>query len=156
MLELLSGKDCLMKLTVKVARFRNCSSTSRWSDFFIACPDLPTGDRFILKGALLLTAWHAPQSRPTVDIDLEGQTSNEPGHIQTAIQEICATVVPADGIHFDPATVKVARIKEDAEYEGVRARFRATLSRAQIEMQIDIGFGDIVVPKATPIEYPSY
>jgi hypothetical protein len=30
-------------------------------------------DRFVLKGALLLTAWQAPQSRPTVDIDLAGQ-----------------------------------------------------------------------------------
>jgi Nucleotidyl transferase AbiEii toxin, Type IV TA system len=27
-------------------------------------------DRFVLKGALLLTAWRAPQSRPTMDIDL--------------------------------------------------------------------------------------
>src|SRR2546429_2965238 len=25
---------------------------------------------FVLKGALLLTAWRAPQSRPTMDIDL--------------------------------------------------------------------------------------
>jgi len=37
----------------------------------------PTSDRFILKGALLLTAWRAPQSRPTMDIDLAGRTSNE-------------------------------------------------------------------------------
>lgn len=29
-------------------------------------------DRFILKGALLLAAWHAPISRPTIDIDLAG------------------------------------------------------------------------------------
>jgi len=31
-------------------------------------------DSFILKGALLLTAWRAPQSRPTMDIDLMGRT----------------------------------------------------------------------------------
>src|SRR5437899_11080046 len=30
----------------------------------------PFADRFILKGALLLTAWRAPVSRPTIDIDL--------------------------------------------------------------------------------------
>ncbi len=34
-------------------------------------------DRFILKGALLLTAWRAPISRPTIDIDLAGRTSND-------------------------------------------------------------------------------
>jgi hypothetical protein len=27
----------------------------------------PSSDRFVLKGALLLTAWRAPQSRPTMD-----------------------------------------------------------------------------------------
>ena len=105
----------------------------------------PHRDRFVLKGALLMTAWHAPQARPTVDIDLAGRLSNDPGHIKTIIQEICSVEVVPDGIHFDPATVTVARIKEDAEYAGVRARFRGTLSRARIEMQIDIGFGDIVV-----------
>ena len=115
----------------------------------------PYRDRFILKGALLLTAWHAPQSRPTVDIDLAGKTNNDPEHIQTVIREICTTVETADGLHFDPATVTVSRIKEDAEYEGVRARFQATLSRARIGMQIDIGFGDTIVPDPTLIEYPA-
>src|SRR5947199_522082 len=114
----------------------------------------PHRDHFILKGALLMTAWHAPQARPTVDIDLAGRTSNDPEHIRRIIQEICSIEVSPDGIHFDPATVKVARIKEDAEYEGVRARSQATLSRARIEMQIDIGFGDIVVPKPRSLEYP--
>src|SRR5688572_23871734 len=114
----------------------------------------PHRDRFVLKGALLMTAWHAPQTRPTVDIDLAGRTSNDLEHVGRIIQEICSMEVVPDGIHFDPATVKVARIKEDAEYEGVRARFWGTLSRARIEMQIDIGFGDIVVPKPTSLDYP--
>lgn len=112
-------------------------------------------DRFVLKGALLLTAWRAPQSCPTVDIDLAGRTSNEPGHIRELIQEICSIDIAPDGLQFDPATVEVSRIKEDVEYEGVRTRFRGTLSRARIEMQIDIGFGDIIVPKPVTIEYPA-
>lgn len=113
----------------------------------------PHRDHFVLKGALLMTAWHAPQTRPTVDIDLAGRTSNAPEHVGKIIQEICSIEVAPDGIHFNPATVKIARIK-DADYEGVRTRFQGTLSRARIEMQIDIGFGDIVVPKPTPLEYP--
>lgn len=112
-------------------------------------------DRFILKGALLLTAWRAPQTRPTVDIDLAGRTTNEPGHIRQLIQEICSIDIAPDGLRFDPATVVVSRIKEDAEYEGVRTRFLGTLSRARIDMQIDIGFGDIIVPKPVTLEYPA-
>ena len=34
-------------------------------------------DRFVLKGALLLTAWRAPLSRPTMDIDLSARIGNE-------------------------------------------------------------------------------
>ena len=40
----------------------------------------PHASKFLLKGALLLTAWRAPMSRPTMDIDLlifEGESSNE-------------------------------------------------------------------------------
>src|ERR1700688_4397889 len=37
----------------------------------------PHADRFILKGALLLTAWRAPLSRPTMDIDRAGKTDNQ-------------------------------------------------------------------------------
>jgi len=112
-------------------------------------------DRFVLKDALLLTAWRAPQSRPTVDIDFAGRTSNEPVHIREMIQQICAIDIVPDGLQFDPATVEVFRIKEDAEYEGVRARFQGTLSRARIAMQIDIGFGDVVVPQPEPLQYPA-
>jgi hypothetical protein len=36
----------------------------------------PHTDKFLLKGALLLTAWRAPISRPTMDIDLLGRTEN--------------------------------------------------------------------------------
>ncbi len=33
-------------------------------------------DKFVLKGALMLTVWEAPLSRPTIDIDLLGRIDN--------------------------------------------------------------------------------
>lgn len=60
-----------------------------------------------------------------------------------------------DGVMFDATSVKAARIKEDADYEGVRVQFRATLAGARIPMQIDVGFGDVVFPATTRIEYPT-
>ena len=36
----------------------------------------PHVETFTLKGALLLTAWQAPISRPTMDIDFLGRTDN--------------------------------------------------------------------------------
>jgi len=111
--------------------------------------------KFILKGALLLTAWRAPLSRPTVDIDLMGQTSNDLDHIRLIVDKLCSMEVEPDGVQFDAGTVSVDRIKEDADYEGVRIRFWAQLAGAQIPMQIDIGFGDVIVPAPTMIEYPT-
>lgn len=112
-------------------------------------------NKFILKEALLLTAWQAPLSRSTMDIDLLGRTSNKLEHIASIVSELCAMESEPDGVMFDATSVKAARIKEDADYEGVRVQFRATLAGARIPMQIDVGFGDVVFPAATRIEYPT-
>lgn len=112
-------------------------------------------DRFVLRGALLMTAWRAPLARSTMDIDLLGRTSNELEHNRDLISQVCEAKSEPDGIDFDTKSLKVARIKEDADYEGVRVRFHATLARARISMQIDIGFGDVVTPNAIQIEYPT-
>ncbi len=115
----------------------------------------PYSDRFVLKGALLLIAWRAPQSRPTMDIDLEGQVNNQIDHIKEVVATICEVDVEPDGIAFNRTSIEVSRIKEDADYEGVRVQFHATLARARIPMQLDIGFGDVITPGPTDIEYPS-
>ena len=115
----------------------------------------PFSERFVLKGALLLTAWRAPLSRPTMDIDLAGRTSNALDHIAEFVRAICDVFAEPDGIEFDRALIEASRIKEDADYGGVRVRFHATLAKARIPMQIDIGFGDVIVPGPTEVEYPT-
>lgn len=115
----------------------------------------PHADRFILKGALLLTAWRAPLSRPTMDIDLAGRTNNQLDHIQELVGAVCEIAVDPDGIEFNRASIDVSRTKEDADYEGVRVQFHANLARARIPMQLDIGFGDVITPGPAEIEYPT-
>jgi len=115
----------------------------------------PDADRFILKGALLLTAWRAPVSRPTIDIDLAGRTSNELDHIADLVGRVCDVVMEPDGVDFDRPSIEASRIKEDADYEGVRVKFHAVLAKARVPMQIDIGFGDVVTPGPTKVEYPT-
>lgn len=56
---------------------------------------------------------------------------------------------------FDPSTVKTERIKEDADYEGVRVRFLGLLGSARVSMQLDVGFGDVITPRAESITYPT-
>ena len=49
----------------------------------------PQADRFILKGALLFSAWSGPGSRPTMDIDLLGRIDNSLEVIVAAMKEAC-------------------------------------------------------------------
>jgi len=115
----------------------------------------PHRDRFVLKGALMLRVWEIATIRPTRDIDLLGRTANEPERIAEIVREVCGAAVDPDGLEFDPATVQVGRIAEEAEYEGVRATLAGRLGKARIPMQIDIGFGDRVTPEPVEIEYPA-
>ncbi|ARB92136.1 TPA: nucleotidyl transferase AbiEii/AbiGii toxin family protein [Legionella pneumophila] len=103
-------------------------------------------NKFILKGALMLRVWNAPESRPTMDIDMLGKTSNDEINIVQQMKEILSVNVPEDGLAFDVTTLQAERIKEDADYHGIRILFKGNLDTAKIHMQIDIGFGDVVHP----------
>jgi predicted nucleotidyltransferase component of viral defense system len=111
--------------------------------------------RFILKGALMFHAWGAPLSRSTKDIDLLGYTDNAVENLVAIVQEICAQSVEPDGMIFDREQVRGQRIKEGAEYEGVRLRFLALLGKARIHMQVDVGFADVVIPHPITVDYPT-
>lgn len=115
----------------------------------------PHADKFILKGALMLVAWKAPLSRPTMDIDLLGRLKNDLEGVGKVIGQVCGEKVSDDGVEFDRSSVQTRRINEDADYQGVRAKIRGRLGNARLALQIDIGFGDSVVPKAASLEYPT-
>lgn len=115
----------------------------------------PYTGKFILKGALMFTAWKLESYRPTVDIDLLGKAGNQVDNIVEITKRICSLPVEPDGLIFNSDSVTGTRIAEDADYEGVRTRFRANLGTARITLQLDIGFGDVIVPAAQPIDYPA-
>jgi len=112
-------------------------------------------DKFVLKGALLFAVWQIPDRRTTLDIDFLARFDNEVATIEKVMKDVCDTSVDLDGLNFDPQTVIGMKIKEDADYEGVRVKFTGFLDRAEIPMQIDVGFGDIVYPKTRVIDYPA-
>lgn len=110
---------------------------------------------FILKGALMFTVWDVPQRRTTVDIDFLARFDNQIKKIEQVMRDVCAVKTPSDGLIFDAKTVKGQRIKEDTDYEGVRVNFLGFLEKSKIPMQIDIGFGDVVTPKPSEVDYPT-
>lgn len=111
-------------------------------------------DRFVLKGALMLQVWEAPQSRPTRDIDMLGRTDNAPEALVRQIAEVTQLEVADDGVVFDVDSLRAERITADAEYQGVRVLGMATLAGARARLQIDVGFGDAIVPAPERSAYP--
>ncbi len=112
-------------------------------------------DRFVLKGAMLFRVWAADLHRPTKDLDLLGFGDATPDAVAAAVRQIIATAVPDDGLRFDPATVTVAEIREEQEYGGIRVKLVAMLGNARIPMQVDVGFGDTIIPQPKVEMFPT-
>jgi hypothetical protein len=60
-----------------------------------------------------------------------------------------------DGLSFDPDSVAAIEIREDAVYDGIRVTLTAHLSAARIPLQVDVGFGDDVIPAPIEVPYPT-
>nr|MBN2277235.1 nucleotidyl transferase AbiEii/AbiGii toxin family protein [candidate division Zixibacteria bacterium] len=111
-------------------------------------------DRFILKGAMLTVIWIGEVHRPTRDLDLLGFGDPEAEALKAVIREICLVEVMKDGLEYDADSVEIEEIRGNQEYPGQRVKVNAKLGSARIRIQIDVGFGDAVTPKAKLINYP--
>ena len=115
----------------------------------------PHRTRFVLKGAMLFVLWSEAPHRPTVDLDLLGRGESDVGAMAAVFRELCAVAVADDGLIFDPASVRVERVREDEEYDGLRVRLLARLGGVRLDVKVDIGFGDAVTPGPVEVAYPS-
>jgi predicted nucleotidyltransferase component of viral defense system len=110
----------------------------------------PYQKQYILKGATLFKVWNGEPHRATNDLDFLSFGNNEVEHIKKVFQEICLIECEEDGIIFVPESIEAEVIKEDQQYKGVRVTIKgklATIPRP-CKLQVDIGFGDAVTPKA--------
>jgi len=113
-------------------------------------------EQFVLKGGLLLYLIMNEKARATKDIDLLAKEIIV-GNLDS-LKEIFAEIsaIPSDDAAiYDPDSITAERIKEDADYEGVRIKLVAHLGNMRKSLQFDIGFGDVVVPKPETLEYPT-
>lgn len=110
-------------------------------------------DRFVLKGAMLMTTWFDDPHRPTRDIDLLGFGDAEPEAMLEVFREVCS-VEADDGVEFDREALKVTANREDLAYGGLRLQTFASVGGARLRIVIDIGFGDAVEPGLEELELP--
>ena len=111
-------------------------------------------ERFILKGASAFSIWMGPFCRVTRDADMESFGDSSPDAVVGAFKSVCAVPCPEDAVEFDMDSFECEGIKEDDKYPGLRVSFTAYIGGARVAMQIDVGFGDSVYPKAETAYYP--
>lgn len=112
-------------------------------------------DQFVLKGSMLFHVWNRRMHRPTRDLDLLGSGAADQESVRQSMLDVLRTDVTDDGLWFDESSPVVEPIREDMAYGGDRAKFRAKLGNVRIPVQVDIGFGDAVVPGPEIREFPS-
>jgi len=109
----------------------------------------------VLKGALMIVAWDTAVSRPTRDIDFLAVADNNVEAIEALVKEVCIQSVDDDGMVFNVDTISGESTTVFADYTGVRVKLEGNLGTARAHMQLDFGFGDVVIPAPTRITYPA-
>lgn len=112
-------------------------------------------DRCILKGASLLALWMQEPYRATRDVDLLAYGENDEEYVRGIMATVCNVSCPEDGIAFDVSTLKVSEIRDGQRYGGQRATSLALLGVAKCNVQVDFGFGDVVIPGPEEAQLPT-
>lgn len=111
--------------------------------------------RFVLKGAMLFVLWDEATARPTRDLDLAGYWANDAESLAAVMREICSVAHDQDGLVYSLASMTVEPIRVADQYHGFRIQLDVVLAGAKIPFQIDIGFGDAIVPEPIDVDYPT-
>ena len=110
--------------------------------------------QLILKGGAFIYAVQGLKSRPTIDVDLLGtQISNDIEALCEIFRQICA-IEAEDEVAFNTESIVGELITQHDKYNGVRLYIDATFHTVRQRIQIDVGFGDIVIPVVQELEYP--
>jgi hypothetical protein len=114
----------------------------------------PHAGNFVLKGALLFPLWYDTPHRPTKDADLLGFGADDADTLRATFTAICA-IDTDDGVRYDTQGMKLAPIREDNVYGGMRLSMLAFVGSARLPVQVDIGFGDAITPAPELVTYPT-
>lgn len=114
----------------------------------------PHAGGFVLKGALLIALWFDSPHRPTKDADLLGCGADDADTLRSTFTAICA-IDADDGVRYESASMRIAPIREDNVYGGLRLTIPAFIGSARLPVQVDIGFGDAITPAPETVTYPT-
>jgi predicted nucleotidyltransferase component of viral defense system len=111
-------------------------------------------EQFVLKGAMLFALWEPTLHRVTRDLDLLGFGHPSADRLAEIFREFCRMDVEVDGVDFDPHSVTCEDIRAQDEYAGIRVKLRASIGKAMIPLQVDVGFGDALLVMPEEVTFP--
>ncbi|MFM7001320.1 MAG: nucleotidyl transferase AbiEii/AbiGii toxin family protein [Limnohabitans sp.] len=97
--------------------------------------------------------WFDVPHRPTRDIDLLDFGFAEEPLVHQTFRGIFG-IACDDGVMFDASSIRVAEIRKEANYSGLRVTLIGHLDGARCSVQIDIGYGDAVTPAPELADHP--
>ncbi len=115
----------------------------------------PMRDRCILKGASLLAVWMDEPYRATRDVDVLALDGADEPFVRHVVAAICGVPCPEDALTFDLSSMTIRPIRAAQDQPNQRVTLTARLGNARIPLQVDVGFGDIVVPGPEDVQYPT-
>lgn len=104
-------------------------------------------DNLILKGGLFIYTLTNFESRATIDVDflLRGFSNS----IEDVKGMICKIIETSTGNDFVSMTAKgFEEISPQRKYHGISAQIIGQIKNVRVPFNVDIGVGDIIVPKA--------
>lgn len=111
-------------------------------------------ENLVLKGGLFIYSVTDFASRVTVDVDfLLRKVPNTPEQLQTVIETIISTPTGNDFVNFemeDIAPIAVAK-----KYAGIGVSLVARIKNTKTPFSIDVGVGDVIVPKQEKRRIPT-
>lgn len=114
----------------------------------------PHADQFVLKGAMLFVLWLEDSHRPTQDLDLLSYDDLSTDNLRSIFEDICEASVEDDGIKFYKEEIEIEEIREAEVYQGLRVKIPGRLGSTRLNVSVDVGFGDAIVPDPEKTAYP--
>ena len=110
-------------------------------------------DNLVLKGGLFIFTLTNFESRATIDIDfLLRSIPNNIEDIKTIIDEIIKTETGNSFIELEARGFEI--ISPQRKYRGISFQILGKIKNSRTPFNVDIGVGDIIVPKSEKLKFP--
>ena len=145
------GASVLAKLRNKAKAtnksYQQCLQLFFQEEFLRRVAKSKYADNLVLKGGLFIYTLTNFESRATIDIDfLLRQQSNAIDDVEKMINQIISIDTGNEFVSFEAKNFEM--ISPQRKYKGISTQIIGHINQVRIPFNIDIGVGDVIVPRA--------